>query len=154
MKKRNIKVLIFSIIIVYFVGFIGSIFTSGNTDSDWYKSIKPNITPPNFVFPIVWNILFFLIGWSLYFVWTKSKKEDKGSIILIYGLNFIFNILWSVLYFGLKNITFAFFEIIVLWLSIISMIVLARRIDIKSGWLLAPYLLWVTFAGVLNYLSI
>nr|MBA4405473.1 TspO protein [Nanoarchaeum sp.] len=92
-KKRNIKILIFSIIIVYFVGFLGSIFTSDNTNSDWYKSIKPSITPPNFVFPIVWNVLFFLIGMSLYFAWTESKKKDKGNIILFYGLNFVLNVL-------------------------------------------------------------
>ena len=59
-KKVKWKVLIISLIIVYAVAFIGSIFTSANTNSDWYQSIKPALTPPNFVFPIVWNILFFL----------------------------------------------------------------------------------------------
>lgn len=153
-KKRNVKILIISIVIVYFVAFLGSLFTSANTDSDWYRSIKPSITPPNFVFPIVWNVLFFLIGLSLYFSWTSSNKKDKGNIIFFYGLNFILNVLWSVFYFGFRNPGLAFFEIIVLWLSILSLIIINWGINKKASWLLVPYLLWVAFASVLNYLSI
>lgn len=159
MKKRvekiNWKVLIVSLVVVYLVAFIGSLFTSGNTNSGWYDSIKPSVTPPNWVFPIVWNILFFLIALSLYFSWINTKKLDvKKKLMIIFGINFVLNISWSVLYFGLKNPLYAFIEIFVLWISIISMIYFAYRINKKAGLLLIPYLFWVSFAVVLNYLSI
>lgn len=149
--KINWKSLIFCFIIVYLVAFIGSIFTSVNTKGEWYESIKPKITPPNFVFPIVWNILFFMIALSLYFSWIKNKNRKK--VALTFGLNFVLNIFWSVLYFGLKNPFASFVEIIFLWFSIITMIYTTWKIDKKAGWLLIPYFIWVSFAGVLNYLS-
>ena len=155
MKKRvkiHWKVLIICLAIVYGVAFLGSVFTSGNTGSEWYQGIKPAITPPNYIFPIVWNILFFLIALSLYSAWIKAKKKQKKIIALVFGINFFLNALWSYLFFGLKKPNYSFFELIILWFSIISMILITKKIDKKSAWLLIPYLLWVSFAGVLNYL--
>lgn len=179
MKKRiNWKVLIVSLVIVYGVAFIGGLFTSQNVDTDWYESIKPAITPPNWVFPIVWNVLFFLIALSLYFVWIKSSlitfknkqvsnrraKPSKTSllslnnikkkIIIIYGVNFLLNVLWSVLFFSLKQPRLAFYELILLWASILCLIIFAYKIDRKASYLLVPYLSWVSFAGVLNWMMI
>jgi len=154
MKKEGWKILIICFIIVYLVAFIGSIFTSSAVNSQWYSSIKPSITPPNYVFPIVWNILFFLIAFSLYLAWINSKnKKIKTKVAWAFGVNFILNIFWSVFYFYLKNPEFAFFELILLWFSILSMIIITWRINKKSAYLLIPYFLWVTFAGILNYLS-
>ncbi|MBU2612518.1 MAG: tryptophan-rich sensory protein [Nanoarchaeota archaeon] len=150
--KINWKVLIVSLIITFLIGFVGSLFTSPNTGTEWYNSIKPDITPPNFVFPVVWNILFFLIALSLYFAWTSSKKKDKPEIALVFGINFFLNILWSVIFFGLKLPLISFFEIILLLGSILWMILITRKISKISAWLLTPYLIWVAFAGVLNYL--
>ena len=154
MKKRiNWKVLISSLIIVYLVAFIGSLFTAPVTDSEWYDSIRPEITPPNWVFPIVWNILFFLIAISLYISWVNAKKMEKKKVALVFGINFILNILWSVFYFGLKNPASAFYILILLWFSILTMIFVTCKIKKSSAYLLIPYLLWVSFAGILNYLS-
>lgn len=155
MKKRvNWKVLIFCLVIVYLVAFMGSLFTSPVTSSEWYESIKPSITPPSLVFPIVWNVLFFLIALSLYFSWTNAKEKNmRKNIVVVFGINFILNILWTFLYFGLKNPFYAFIEIFILWGSIISMIYITNKINKKFSWLLIPYLLWVSFAGVLNWLS-
>ncbi len=154
MKNFSLKLFIICLVIVYFVAFVGSLFTSGNTSGEWYESIKPSITPPSFVFPIVWNILFFLIAVSLYIVWKNSGEKQKKQVILIFGINFVLNIFWSFLYFYLKLPLFAFFEIILLVFSIISMILLTGRINKKSSYLLIPYFLWVCFASILNYLSI
>ena len=154
-KKVNWKVLVFSFLIVFAVAFIGSLFTSSSTNTEWYNSIKPEITPPNWVFPIVWNILFLLIALSLYFVWINSKnKKDKKKIIAVFGINFILNIFWSILYFGLENPFLAFIEIFFLWSSIMLMVYVIYNINRKAGYLLIPYLLWVSFAIVLNYLSV
>lgn len=153
-KKINWKVLIWCFIIVIIVASVGSIFTSKAVKSSWYRLIKPSITPPNYVFPIVWSILFFLIALSLYFSWIYSTKKEKDKIILAYGSNFILNILWSILYFGLKNPLTAFFDLMLLLVSIIAMMMVSYKVNKKAFYLLIPYLLWVGFAGVLNYLSI
>ena len=153
MKKRiNWKVLIVSLVVVYSIALIGSVFTSPVTNSEWYKSTKSSITPPNWIFPIVRNILFFLIALSLYFVWLK--KKDKSKITIIFGINFLLNILWSAFYFGMKNPLLAFFDLMLLWISILYLTIFTYKIDKKAGYLLIPYLLWVTFAGILNWLSI
>jgi len=153
-KRDNIAFLIWSFIIVALVAFLGSIFTSSNVNSDWYSSIKPSITPPNFLFPIIWNILFFLIAISLYLSWVYSTKNEKRKVILAYGINFFLNILWSALFFGLKQITLAFIEIILLFLSVLILIFVSYKIKRKSSYLLIPYLLWILFASILNYLSV
>ena len=152
--KFNFKVFIICLLIVFLiVGGIGSLFTTKNVNSDWYQSIQPAITPPNWVFPIAWNILFLLISFSLYFAWTSSKnKREKKKVAIVFGINFILNILWSVLFFGLKQTQIAFIEILLLWLSIFGAILITKKISKKSSWLLIPYLIWVTFASVLNYL--
>ena len=152
MKKINWKILISCLIVVYLVAFIGSIFTSQNTNSEWYLSIRPSITPPSYVFPIVWNILFFLIALSLYLCWTSSIK--KSTIILFFGLNFFFNILWSVFYFSLKNPLFAFLDILLLLLSTLLLLKLSYKLNKKAFYLVIPYFLWLVFATILNYLSI
>lgn len=153
-KRINWKVLIVSFVIVYLVAFIGSSFTSPVTSSAWYESIKPSITPPNWVFPIVWNILFFLIAISLYIAWRNADKSQKNLVAWVFGVNFFLNIIWSVIYFGLKNPLIAFFELIFLLISILIMILVTCRIKKSSSYLLIPYFLWVSFAGILNYLSI
>ncbi|MBU1129068.1 MAG: tryptophan-rich sensory protein [Nanoarchaeota archaeon] len=152
-SKTNWKVLILCLIIVYLVALIGSIFTSPNTSTDWYNSVRPSITPPNWVFPIVWNILFFLIACSLYLAWINSKNKDKPKLIWVFGINFFLNILWSVLYFGLKNPLLSFFELILLEASIVGMILITKKISKKASYFLWPYLIWVAFAGILNFLS-
>jgi tryptophan-rich sensory protein len=152
MKKVNWKVLIISLVVVYSVALIGGLFTSSNVNTDWYESVKISITPPNWVFPIVWNILFFLIALSLYFAWIKSNKKQKKKIAIVFGINFILNIFWSILFFTMQNPVASFFEILFLLLSIKLMIIVTWRINKISSYLLIPYLLWVAFAGVLNYL--
>lgn len=151
--KNNWKVLIASFLIVFLVAYLGSLFTNNAVKSDWYESIKSGITPPNFVFPIAWSIIFFMIALSLYFSWISADKEGRKNIAFAFGINFLLNMLWSVLYFGLKIPKASFVEIIFLWLSILSMILVTRKIDKKAAWLLVPYLLWTAFASILNFLS-
>lgn len=158
MKKKNKRyhriVFLFCFLIVFLLlGGIGTIFTSKNTNTLWYSSIKPSITPPNWVFPVAWNILFVLITFSLYFAWIGSKnKKQKKRVGLLFGMNFILNIMWSILFFELKFTKIAFFEIILLWLSILAIILGVNDISKKSSWLLLPYLIWVAFASILNIL--
>ena len=152
--KIKWKVLIISLFFTYLTGAIGSIFTSGNTSGEWYDSIKPSITPPGWVFPIVWNLLFFLIALSLYFSWTNSKENQKKKLAFAFAANFVLNILWSYFYFFLKTPSLALADIILLEISIIYLVVFTYKIDKKAAYLLMPYALWVGFATILNYLSL
>jgi len=149
--KLNLKLLALCLLIVYTVAFAGSLFTASNVNTDWYKSIRPAITPPNFVFPIVWNFLFFLIALSLYFAWKNSEKKEKKKIALAFGTNFVLNILWSGIFFSLKLPVVSFFEILILLVSILFMILVVKKTKI-AALLLGPYFLWVAFASVLNFL--
>jgi tryptophan-rich sensory protein len=154
-KGRKIKIFVFCLILVYLIGFLGSIFTSSETKSSWYLENKPKITPPNYIFPIVWNILFLLIAISIYLSWINSKnKKERTKIIILFGINLFLNFLWSFLFFGLKNPLMGFIDILLLFISILTLIFGIWKISKSASYLLIPYLLWVGFASILNYLFI
>lgn len=132
------------------VGSLGVIFTSSNITT-WYATVnKASFNPPNWLFGPAWTILFFLMGWAFYLVWTNSAK-NKSRAYGVFAIQFVLNILWSAIFFGLKLPEWAFLEIILLWLAIIWTILEFHKISKPAAWLLVPYLLWVTFASVLNY---
>ena len=149
MKKINWKYLVIAFIVVHLAALFGTLFT--NTGS-WYEVVKPSITPPSYVFPIVWTILFILISISFYFVLISKKGKWRSRTIKIFILNIILNGLWSYLFFGIYNPIASFFELILLWVIIILMGFFSFKVNKFSTYLLIPYLLWVSFAGVLNYL--
>lgn len=152
-KKVNWKVLIWSLIFVFIAAGIGGYFTSANVNSQWYYLIKPNLAPANWVFPVVWNTLFVLMAYSLYFGWmkTKNNKKKKYSLITLFAVNLVLNILWSFIFFYQMNPFLAFIELWFLWLSIFAMIWWFWKIERKSSYLLIPYLVWVLFAALLNW---
>ena len=128
-------------------GYIGSQFSPG----EWYQSLqKSPLTPPNIVFPIVWNILFILMGLS---VWRIRLRRSHETIfaLLLFIIQLGFNILWSYLFFGLQRPELALIEILILWALILTTVFIFYRIDKMAGVLLLPYLGWVSFAIYLNY---
>ena len=154
-KKINWKILVCSAIAVYATAFFGSLFTSAGVKSFWFSTIRPSITPPNWVFPLVWNILFFMIFLSLYLSLTSAKnKKVKCKLEIVFGINLILNFLWSFFYFWFRNPLLAFFDLVALESSILILIYLISKISRKASLLLIPYFIWVAFAGLLNYLSI
>jgi translocator protein len=153
-KKINWCMLFLSAITVYATALLGSLFTMKGLNSFWYLSVRPSITPPGWVFSVVWNILFFMIFISLYLYLRKIKNQKwPTKIELAFSINFILNFLWSFFYFWKGYLTIAFVDLILLEISIIVLICLTWKSNRKSALLLIPYLLWVSFAGVLNYLS-
>lgn len=147
--KNFIKLLI-SIIVCQVAGVIGAIFTTPAI-SGWYKSLqKPFFNPPNWIFSPVWIFLFLLMGISLYLVWDRGVRENKKAII-IFGVQLVLNIFWSIIFFGLKSPGFAFLEIIILWLAILTTIISFYKVSKTAGLLLIPYILWVSFALILNF---
>jgi translocator protein len=144
--------LLLCIVIPLFAGFIGSLFTTPSLKSGWYTTLnKPELVPPGWVFPIVWNILFVLMGIALYLIWKKTNHPKKRLACLLFAAQLILNVWWSNLFFYLQRPSWALIEIVFLWLSILWTLIVFKKIDRRAGWLLLPYLLWVTFAIYLNY---
>ena len=109
---------------------------------------KPALTPPEWLFPVAWTLLYILMGLGSYLV-LISERPDRAALT-VYGLQLAFNFLWSVFFFGLGWYLFAFFWLILLWILIFATMQLFRRSSRTAGWLMLPYLLWVAFAGYLN----
>jgi tryptophan-rich sensory protein len=152
MVKINYFKLVLSIIVCQLAGFIGSFFTVSSVSS-WYLTLnKPFFNPPSWLFGPVWISLYLLMGISLYIIWNKGITNNQSKIaILIFGIQLILNSLWSIIFFGLKTPLFAFIEIIILWIFIILTIKYFYRISKTASYLLIPYILWVSFAALLNF---
>ncbi len=142
--------LLISIIVCLAAGVIGSIFTTPNIPT-WYALLhKPFFSPPNWIFAPVWTTLYILMGISFYIIWEKGLRKNKTGV-LFFALQLILNILWSLLFFGLHNPLFGVICIVFLWASILATIITFYRTSKAAGWLLVPYILWVSFASGLNY---
>lgn len=149
MLKLNYFKLIASIIICQLAGIIGSVFTVSSV-STWYLTLnKPFFNPPSWVFGPVWTLLYLLMGISLYIVWNNKNRTKKA--LNIFGIQLILNSLWSILFFGLQSPLFAFIEIIFLWFTILLSIIYFYRISKSAAYLLIPYIIWVSFAAILNF---
>lgn len=146
--------LIVSILICLSAGFVGSIFTTPSIPT-WYAGLnKPFFNPPNWIFAPVWTTLFVLMGISLSLVWRKVNLKNNLKPFLVFGFQLLLNTFWSILFFGLKTPTLALVEIIVLWLAILKTILAFKKISKSASYLLYPYLVWVTFATVLNFATV
>ena len=146
--KVKWKELIVSIAISLGVGALSGYLTM-NSMSLYNDLVKPPLTPPGWIFPIVWTILFVLMGISAYLIYV-SNSEEKVQALQIYAIQLMLNFIWSLVFFNMQAYLLAFVILILLWISIIAMIKIFYRINPIAGKLQVPYLLWVTFAGYLN----
>jgi benzodiazapine receptor len=150
MKKSDIVKLIVSLVLPLGIGAISGIFTT-DAIPGWYETLnKPSFNPPNWVFAPVWTTLYFLMGISLFLIWKQSTSKERNRAIMVFMVQLILNFCWSFFFFYFHQIGLALVEIILLWLSIFSMILLFYRIKPVAAYINIPYLLWVTFASVLN----
>jgi benzodiazapine receptor len=140
-----------SVAIPLLVGRAGAAVT-GPTVSSWYPTLaKPDFTPPGWVFGPVWTTLYLLMGTAEYLVSRRGVEiGERRTARVAYGLQLGLNALWSLLFFGLKSPRAALIEIGLLWLAIVLTIVAFARISKRAALLLVPYLLWVSFAAILN----
>ena len=162
MKINKVLKIIIAIAICELAGLVGSLFTTPAIGSNWYAGLtKPAWMPPSWLFAPVWILLFALMGISLYLIWRRqaliraSASAMGGGIgkwtVGLFFFQFALNIFWSIIFFGLHSPGAAFIEIIFLWLSILATIIVFSKISKAAAWLLVPYILWVSFAGFLNY---
>ncbi len=149
MKKKVISYIV-AILIPVAVGVLSALLTRGNMDI-YDNLIQPKLAPPALLFPIVWTILYILMGVSSGIVYnTDADKKEKTTALFLYGLQLAVNFFWSILFFNERLFLASFVLLVVLWALIIAMIFRFWRVNKTAAFLQIPYLLWVTFAGYLN----
>lgn len=145
--KKEIKNIIIAIIIPLGLGFIFSLFT--NSGTVYKQMIKPPLSPPGYLFPIVWTILYILMGISSYLIYKKVGLDNKA--IKIYLIQLFVNLFWTIIFFNFRLYLLAFLWIILLIVLVATMIKEFYKIDKKAAYLQIPYLIWIIFASYLNF---
>ena len=151
MDKNKLKTYGISILIAEAVGIISGLISSSGMAA--YDTVnKPALTPPDFVFPIVWTILYALMGISAARILLAPQTKERNHGLIIYALQLFVNFFWSILFFNLQAFDVSFIWLLLLWALIILMIISFKKTDRVAALLQIPYLIWVTFAGYLNFM--
>jgi translocator protein len=148
MEMSSVLVLLGFIAACFLAALTGAVFRPG----DWYERLtKPSWRPPNQLFAPVWSVLYLMIAVSGWLIWRETGFVGATLPLAIYALQLVLNAAWTPLFFGLHRIDLGFFDIVLVWLSIVATIVLFYPIHSVAAMLLLPYLAWVTFAAALNF---
>ncbi len=140
---------LFFILTALGVGGLSALLTMKNMNV--YSEINtPLLSPPGVLFPIVWTVLYILMGVSAGIIYN-SNQEKKDDALFFYGASLILNFFWSIFFFNLRNFTFSFIILLALLFSIILTVIKYYKINKIASFLQIPYILWVTFAGYLNF---
>jgi len=125
----------------------GAVFKPGA----WYDSLtKPSWTPPDWLFPVAWTVLYVAIAVSAWLVWRAAGLAEGMLALAVWLIQLVLNAAWSWLFFGLRRMDLAFVEVLGLWASILGCIVLFAPLSSVAALLMVPYLVWVSFAAALN----
>ena len=152
MFKNKYFSLVLFILICYLAAFLGSIATFSSVSS-WYTTInKPTFSPPNWIFGPVWTTLYTLMGISMWIIYLEKEKINIKNQSFFFFIQLFFNSIWSYLFFYLKNPLYGLIDIIFLWILILLTIISFWKVNKKAAILLIPYILWVSFAGFLNFM--
>lgn len=146
---KNIELLLINLLIPQLVGLLAS-FLSGNIKEKYSALIQPPFSPPALVFPIVWFIIYILMGFSAYFVFSDWKYK-KGDSFFYYSSQLAINFLWPIFFFGLELRFFSIFWSLLLTVFIVLNIISFYKVRKISGFLLIPYLIWSVFALYLTF---
>ena len=143
--------LIISMVICLGAGFIGSIFTVPSIPT-WYAALqKPPFTPPNWLFAPAWITLYLLMGISASLVWQRGLDNRQNRMaLIIFLVQLVLNVLWSIVFFGFESPLSGIVVIVLLWVAILITMLKFMRISTLAGFILIPYIGWVTFAAILN----
>jgi len=150
-RSRDILKLVVSILVCQCAGFIGSIFTMPAIPT-WYETLaKPSFTTPSWLFAPAWVTLYVLMGVAAFLIWRKGLDiRNVKSALIIFLVQLVLNALWSAIFFGAKSLIGGAVVIVLLWIAILFTILRFFKISAAAGGLLIPYILWVSFASVLN----
>lgn len=154
MNKNSLKSYLIAILIPLAVGGFSYLLTRNHMNL-YDEVLTPALAPPAFLFPIVWTILYVLMGVSSYMVLQvgkdRNKAEEVFDALYVYGLQLFLNFTWSIFFFNLRAFLFAFIWILLLWAGIALMIVKFYKLNRTAAYLQIPYLVWVTFAAYLTF---
>ena len=148
--KKKTKTLLTALAVPLGVGAVSGFLTQGSMDT-FEKLKQPPLTPPGWVFPVVWTGLFVLMGTASYLVAISPKTEKRKRALILYGVQLAVNFLWPVFFFNAGWYLFAFAWLLLLWYLVYLCMKAFSEISQNAGYLMIPYLLWVTFAGYLNF---
>ncbi len=143
---------IISILISLGTGVLSALLTRQNMNI--YEEINtPSISPPSIVFPIVWAILYILMGVSATLVYNSKETlpDERTKALSTYGISLVVNFLWSIIFFNMRSYLFAFIWLVLLWILVIKTIIEYKPINKAAAYLQIPYLLWIIFAGYLSF---
>jgi translocator protein len=143
--------LVFFIVVCLGAGGIGAMATTPEIEG-WYKTIaKPAWNPPDYVFGPVWTTLYVMMAIAAWLVWKPAGYKAAATPLTLFVVQLVLNVVWSWIFFGMHQPGWALAEIVALWLGIVATTAVFFRCSRIAGWLLTPYLAWVSFAGVLNF---
>lgn len=149
--KHNKRLLLLCIAIPLLVGAVSALLTGGGMEA-YALMEKPTLSPPAWLFPVVWTILYILMGISSYLILiSEAEKEQKERAIRIYAYQLMVNFLWPTFFFNFKWYGFSFFWLLLLWFLVLIMISRFREINKLAAYMNVPYLIWLTFAAYLNW---
>lgn len=149
--KIRWKTFIIAVLIPLLTGGLSALI-SKNGFKDFQNMNQPPLSPPAWLFPVAWTVLYIFMGIASYLVFSsQSSIDDKKNALIFYGAQLFFNFLWSPIFFVTKQYLFAFVWLFVMWVLIIITTLKFLKSEKRAGALMIPYLLWVTFAGYLNF---
>jgi len=150
MNKQTLKVYGIWILIAEAVGALSGFLSRNGMDVYSSSVTQPPLSPPPIVFPIVWGILFALMGFSAARIYLSPPSKERSLGLNIYAVQLVVNFFWSLIFFNAQAYGFAFFWLLLLWVLVLWMILTFRKVDPLAAWLQLPYLIWLTFAAYLN----
>ena len=151
MKEKNRKPYVWAILLTEAVGALSGWLSKGGMRLYSDTVSQPPLSPPSWLFPIVWGILYALMGISAARIYLSPPSPERSRGLNLYVLQLIVNFFWSLIFFNLRSYGFALVWLGLLWVLILWMIFAFRKTDKPAAWIQIPYLLWVTFAAYLNW---
>jgi benzodiazapine receptor len=142
--------LLYALVTTLGVGSIAGIATASSI-GNWYEHIaKPTFNPPNWLFAPVWTVLYIMMGIALFLIWKQTPSPEKSKALTVFAIQLFLNFIWSFIFFNFHQIGLALIDIILLWIFIVISIYKFRLFNKTACYLMVPYLIWVSFATVLN----
>lgn len=151
LNKRPWKPYVIAVALTEAVGALSALLTRSGTQAYTAQVVKPPLSPPAAVFPVVWAALYALMGVGAARIWLSDPSRERTAALRLYAAQLAFNFVWSLLFFNGRYYAFAFFWLVALWALIVAMLLNFREVDRPAARMQIPYLLWVFFAGYLNF---
>ena len=149
--RKQWKPIILSILVAEAVGALSGFLTREGMKLFTDAVAQPPLSPPPLLFPIVWTILYALMGYGSARIWLSTPSPDRSRALNLYAIQLVVNFFWSLIFFNAQAFGFAFFWLLLLWVLVLLMILAFDKVDPLSAKLQVPYLIWLTFAAYLNF---